>query len=59
MYGVNNDVNARVKLKVGDKVRISKTIRTFDKGNLNLNPNGGEKIHSLYIIKLITIKIAL
>ena len=24
IYGIDNDVNARVKLKVGDKVRISK-----------------------------------
>ena len=44
MYGIDNDVNARVKLKVGDKVRISKTRRTFDKGYL---PNWTEEIFSV------------
>ena len=43
MYAIDNDVNARIKLKVGDKVRISKTRRTFDKGNL---PNWTEEIFS-------------
>ena len=44
MYGIDNDVNARVKLQVGDKVRISKTRRTFDKGYL---PNWTEEIFSV------------
>ena len=44
MYGIDNDVNARVKLKVGDKVRISKTRRTFDKGYL---PNWTKEIFSV------------
>ena len=44
MYGVDNDVNARVELKVGDKVRISNTRRTFYKGYLS---NWTEEIFSV------------
>ena len=41
MYDVDNDVDARVKLKVSDKVRISKTRQIFAKGYL---PNWTEEI---------------
>ena len=44
MYGVEDDINAHPKLKVGDKVRISKTRRTSDKGYL---PNWTEEIFSV------------
>ena len=43
MYG-STDVRSRVKLKVGDKVRISKTRHVFDKGYL---PNWTEEIFTV------------
>ena len=44
MFDVDNDINAHVKLKVGNKVRISKARRTFDKGYLQ---NWTEEIFSV------------
>ena len=43
MYG-STDVRSRAKLKVGDKVRISKTRHVFDKGYL---PNWTEEIFTV------------